>query len=309
MLEQDGRAWRLPIGVSPEFGGAGTQAWGRNASFQLAIIHFLCRALSAASETLGLDATERRRWQEIDRGVPLGSLSPDGSQLLLWDGQPLSESHRHHSHLAGIYPFDIFDLDREGPERALVTNSIAHLTQEGMGLWSGWCVPWASILFARLGNGDMADLLLEVFRRVFMGPGLASLHDAAFPGFTLMSGRPDIMQIEAGMGAAAAVMEMLLHTRGGVMRIYPAVPREWPDLTFDGLRAEGAFLVSGERRAGRTVAVRVRSLAGETLQLANPWGDAGARLTRGSGGERLGGPMLSIPTRAGEEFALSPAEP
>ncbi|HEU4754142.1 MAG TPA: hypothetical protein VFU47_13615, partial [Armatimonadota bacterium] len=50
MLEEEGRRLSLPVTVSPEFGGADFHAWGRSASCQLAIVHFLCRALLRASE-------------------------------------------------------------------------------------------------------------------------------------------------------------------------------------------------------------------------------------------------------------------
>ncbi len=303
MLEDLGDELALPVGVSPEFGGADAAAWGRNASFQLAVIHFLCRALIEASERLGIDEEGRRKWSEIDRRLPLGSTSSDGDQLHLWEGQPLAESHRHHSHLAGIYPFDIFDIDQDGEQRRLVINSMAHLTRQGIGQWSGWCVPWASILHARLGNGEMADLLLAVFRRAFMGPGFATLHDAAFPGLTLLAGRPDIMQVEAGMGAAAAVLEMLCHLRGGVLRIFPAVPRDWTDVSFTGLRTEGAFLVSADRRNGATTVVTVHSLAGQPLRLANPWDPSEAHLTDGRGTVRmLSGRVLNVRTEAGQKL-------
>jgi len=309
MLEEGDHGLALPVGVSPEFGGAGTTAWGRNASFQLAIIHFLCRALTEASQTLGVDEEDRAKWQDIDERLPLGSTSPDGGQLYLWEGQPLSESHRHHSHLAGIYPFGIFDIDDDETQRRLVMSSMAHLTRQGMGLWSGWCVPWASILHSRLGNGDMAELLLTTFHRVFMGPGLATLHDAAFGGFTLLAGRPDIMQIEAGMAASAAVLEMLCHVRGGVLRVFPALPRTWPDVSFAGIRAEGAFLVSANRRNSLTTTVAVKSLAGEALRLANPWGDDGVVVVTVDGDKvAVSGRVIELSTAAGQTLRFTRGE-
>jgi len=296
----------LPVSVSPEFGGAAAHAWGANASFQLAIIHFLCRKVVEASRLLGVDAEYRARWEEIDRRLPLGSIAGDGerAELQLWDGQRLTESHRHHSHLAGIYPFDIFDLD--GADRALVGNSMRTLTRMGTGQWTGWCVPWAAILHARQGNGAMAELLLETFRRVFMGAGYASTHDAVFPGFTLMDRRPDIMQIEAAMGAAAAVLEMLLHTRGGILRVFPAVPVSWEEASFTGIRAEGAFLVSASWYRGRVEEVRVTSEAGAPLRLANPWGDQAASVERQGRAESLAGTVLEVPAQRGETFAVRP---
>lgn len=312
MLEEEGGRFSLPVGVSPEFGGSGFHAWGRNASFQLAVIHFLCRTLCRAAEELGLDPTDRKRWAAIDAGLPIGALSgaagaPD-AELLLWDGQPLTESHRHHSHLAALYPFDVLDCDGNEEHRRLVRNSMRRLARMGMGQWTGWCLPWAAILYARAGNGEMAALTLEIFRRLFMTPGYASTHDARVPGFTVMDSRPDIMQVEAAEGAAAAILEMLLHTAGDVLRIFPAVPPAWRDLSFARIRAEGAFLVSAERGNGRTSRIELRSEAGAPLRLANPW-SGGPLLIRRDGRppQRTQGRTLDLETRPGEVLELVPA--
>ncbi len=305
MLEEDGVALVLPVGVSPEFGGSGFGAWGRNASFQLAVIHFLCRALIQASEELDVDAGRRAIWQEIAARLPIGAVG-EGPELLLWEGQPLTESHRHHSHLAGIYPFDVIEPQTER-HRSLVRNSVRRWIRTGMGLWTGWCLPWASILHTRLGNGDMAALLLETFRRTFMGLGYASTHDARFPGFTQFDSRPDVMQVEAAEAAAAAVLEMLAHTSGGVLRLFPAIPRDWQTASFTGIRTEGAFLVSGEWNGGRATRIEIHSEAGAPLRVANPWGDV-AVLVKRSGGSvaHHRRPILDLPTAAGETLEFTP---
>lgn len=311
MLIEEGDSLALPMGVSPEYGGAGGEAWGKNASFQLAIIHFLCRTLARASETLGIDAEERAGWAAIGRKLPLASLGPAGrgQELLIWDGQPLAESHRHHSHLAGLYPFDLFDLDGNETEATIVRQSMQRLTRMGTGLWTGWCVPWAAILHARVGNGGAAALMLDAFRRAFMGPGYASTHDAVTPGFTLFTGRPDIMQVEACMGAAAAVLEMLGHCRGGTLRLFPAIPAGWEEASFENLRVEGAFLVSGQWQGGRPASLTLRSEAGLPLRLANPWGEAAVRIIRdGKDAGRAEGRVLTRETHAGEAITLVPVE-
>ena len=53
MLEKEGDAYVLPVSVSPEYRGASMNAWGRNASFQLACIHALAEALNQAADELG----------------------------------------------------------------------------------------------------------------------------------------------------------------------------------------------------------------------------------------------------------------
>jgi alpha-L-fucosidase 2 len=85
--------------------------------------------------------------------------------------------------------------------------------------------------------------------------------------------KPNTMYLEAGpvietpLAAAQAVHEMLLQSWGGELRVFPALPPAWKDAVFHDLRAEGAFLLTAIRRGGRTVLVRVHSLAGEPAVL------------------------------------------
>lgn len=306
LLLDDGTAWHLPMGVSAEFYfGA---RWGRDASFQLAVIHALARGLAEASGILEVDAADRARWADIDARLPLACTADVGlgEEILIWEGQPLDQSHRHHSHLAGIFPFDILAHGADGPQGKLVSNSMKRLTRMGMGAWTGWCLPWASILWSRMGQGHMARFCLDIVRRFFMRPGYAGTHDAVHPGFTVYDTRPTIMQLDGTLGAAAAVMEMLLQTRGGVLHVFPAPAPEWPEASFRGIRAEGAFLVDGVWNAGRTVRVEVTSVAGCALKLADPFGSGRVRVRREDGSSKaLHGAVLEIPTGKGERIVLT----
>ncbi|MBV5280444.1 MAG: hypothetical protein J0651_04155 [Actinobacteria bacterium] len=55
---------------------------------------------------------------------------------------------------------------------------------------------------------------------------------------------------------------MLLQSWGDRIRIFPAIPLDWENVVFHDLRTEGAFLVSAERLNGKTLWVKIRSLAG-----------------------------------------------
>lgn len=313
MLEEapDG-GYALPVSVSPEYEGANMWAWGRNASFQLAIIHFMCRALLAAARVLDVTPAKKDLWARIDANLPMGSIAGKGEtrELMLWDDQPLAHSHRHHSHLAGLYPFDVFDPWHSEADRVLVENSMNTWVRMGKGEWSGWCVPWAAILEARMHHGESAALLLDEHRRVFRRPGYTTTHDAVIPGFTVFTGRPDVMQIEATMAAGAAVVEMLLHTAAGVLYVFPAVPPAWGDVRFDGVRTEGAFLVSAERLAGEAAWVRVLSTTASHLRLASPFPGQRVRIhsNRVMKDEVVSGDVIERDTEAGLELFLT-AEP
>ena len=60
---------------------------------------------------------------------------------------------------------------------------------------------------------------------------------------------------------------MLLQSHMGIIRVFPAVPDSWQDVSFRNLRAQGTFLVSAEKRDGRVVSVEIRSEKGGELQL------------------------------------------
>lgn len=373
MLERTGDAFALPVGVSPEYRGAQPHAWGRNPSFQLACIHSLCESLLEAARLL--DKEPNPLWRKILKGLPKASFYggagstaevPPGAEIGLWDGLRLEESHRHHSHLAGLYPFDIFDLER--PEyRDLIEKSFAHWIAQGMGQWSGWCVPWAAILHLRLGNGEAAELLLETWERLFTNEGHGTLHDPAFPGITLLGTGPtkrrkqapnpriipgaegaqsaapaanaagpaahssgaepafpgaaasfvknsrsaphEIMQMDAGMAATAAVMEMLLFTSRGVNHVFSGIPSSWKNASFQNLRTEGAFAVGASLNDGKVRWVTVKSEIGGPFRLKNPFpGPSRVRRANGAVEKLLASEsgVFTLVLGAGETAELSP---
>ncbi|MGI5868312.1 MAG: glycosyl hydrolase family 95 catalytic domain-containing protein [Kiritimatiellia bacterium] len=283
-------ALALPVGISPEFRGADPDAWGRNPSFQLACAHRLAEDIQAAAELLG--ETPPPICAEILDKLPKAALEPEGrtSVIALWEGLKLHESHRHHSHLAAIAPFDTIDC--ESPEWAeIVEASLANWIFHGPGLWSGWCVPWASMLHTRVGNAEMAEMWLEIWERFFTNRGHGTLHDADAAGISLlgmkavgsrMPPRLEIMQLDGGMGCVAAIHEMLLHDRRGVNHLFRGAPARWDDVGFSGLLASGAVLVSATRRRGRVQTVTLEAKAATTFRLANPFGTDTYRIRRGA---------------------------
>jgi len=311
MLERDGDGWALPVSVSPEYRGSAMNAWGRNASFQLAAIHRLCENLGEAARILG--ETPRPVWASIQAGLPLAALygAEGGAQIALWEGTPLQESHRHHSHLAGICPFDTLDLDNPAWQ-PIYERSLRTWVREGMGMWSGWCVPWASMIHTRFNNPEMAELLLEIWQRVYTNEGHGTLHDCVFPGFTLIGAPgmidpvhlPEKMQMDAGMSATTAIMEMMLHERRGVHYLFAGAPAAWSRVAFDGIRAAGAFLIGAERVNGTVTRVTIRSQVGGVFRVANPW-PAQAEIVSSTGEQKaIKGDILTLSTQAGQTLTI-----
>jgi hypothetical protein len=171
----------------------------------------------------------------------------------------------------------------------------------------------------------MAEHLLEVFARFFTNEGQGTTIDPNYGGYSLMgagqltinsiSKHNERMQVEGGLAAAAAVMEMLLQTRIGVNHVFAGIPDDWQNVSFKGLRTAGAFIVDASRQNGRVVQVKIQSERGGVFRLANPWDPHSVHLNRHMliGKSRktfpvqdsVEGSILSIYTDPGEEITLS----
>ncbi len=290
MMEKDeNNRYSLPVSVSPEYRGCDMDAWGKNASFQLAAIRSLAEFLNSAAMMLA--ETPDPVWRDILDNLPEYCVFGEGedARIALWEETDLEESHRHHSHLGGICPFDTIDIHGE-EHSSVVLRSIKHWIETGAGRWTGWCMPWASMLHSRLNNGGMAVMLLEILKRVFINEGYGTLHDFNFPGFTVMGGslklkenpgevelEPDrgtidVMQLDAGMGAVTAIQDILMHSRRGIIYLFPGIPKTWKNVKFSEMLCEGGFLISAEIKNCRLMPVKVYSRFGGILKLGNPWG-------------------------------------
>ncbi|GDY13638.1 hypothetical protein LBMAG53_25160 [Planctomycetota bacterium] len=307
---RDGRR-SLPVSVTPEFGGARPDAWGRDSSFQLAAWHAVTLALPVAADALGLE--HDLRWAEIARALPPYALveSPRTREypeqrvrrIGLFADRDLPESHRHHSHLAGIWPF--CTVSRDDP---VVGDSLYHWVRLGPGAWSGWATAWAATLCARVGWADGAVAWLHWWHDHFTNVGGGTLHDGdAHGGTTLVnhgSGTgnetTEIMQLDAAAGAVGAISELLMHERAGVLHVFPAIPRRWRTASFSRLHAPGGLVVSAAVAEGKTQ--RISLVANRTSRL---------RLAHGLGpewfldGRPATGPVLELDLAAGQSVVLT----
>ena len=253
MEERDGML-SIPLAPSPEWGAADVRkAVGRDPSFQLAAAHRLARDLTVAAALLG-EAPDAR-WADVERRLPAYTKGPGGMQL--FEGQPFVESHRHHSHMAGMYPFDT--LDAAGADGNVVAETYANWVMKGTGLWSGWCVPWASILHTHMGNAEAAAHALHSWRTFYNNPGHGSLHDAFRPGFSVMMGRPTVMQMDGQCSAATAVMEMMAHEVNGKVEFFRGCPESWRDVSFENIALSDGTRASGRRINGKATVLQRRA--------------------------------------------------
>ena len=266
MLEEKDGQLAIPLGPSPEWMGDNFQrSVGRNPSFQLAACHRLARDLVAAAKLLG-EAPDPR-WLDVGQRLPLfsrvtkasgdtavwGSAVSDG--LAIFEGVNLHESHRHHSHMAGIYPFDTIPRGK-GENRAMLAATYSNWTLRGTGLWTGWCVPWAAILQVDAGHTTAAVSLLHAWNDYFCDEGHGSHHNAVHDGFTRFANGRSVMQMDGQCAATTAILELMAHEIDGKTEFFRGCPAAWKEVSFENLALSDGTRVSGRRCNGVTKIVR-----------------------------------------------------
>ena len=234
-------------GWSPEY--PGQPRVNPDTNIDLALLRWGCQTLLESAAKLKIDDPLIPRWKDT-----LARLTPyphDENGLKVSASTPFARSHRHYSHLLMIYP--LYIMPPEQPEnRELVIRSLKHWMGMPKELL-GYSYTGAASISALLGEGDEAARYLNKLLNTFIPPNTLYVESGPV--------------IETPLSAAASMNDMLLSSWGDRIRVFPAVPASWKDISFHNLRTQGAFLVSAARKNGKTQWVRVKSLAGEPCRI------------------------------------------
>jgi hypothetical protein len=303
---------RLPLSSSPEINDNRVDAWFmETTNFDLALIRWLYGAAAKMADELGL-AEEKMRWLGILDDWPELALAEDDGRLLVAPGYPLKESHRHFSHLVAVHPLNLLDWSGGEADRRTVRAALAELDRLGPDWWCGYSYSWLGNLAARARSGEKAAEALRIFAECFCLPNSFHVNgDQTKSGKSKMTYRP--FTLEGNFAFASAIQEMLLQSDegsvvgdSGLIRVFPAVPASWTDVSFDSLRTYGAFLVSAKMTGGKVVEVRVTSEKGGLLKLENPFrGGAYKALGLAPDAIHEAGPVIATGMRPGEQIRLT----
>jgi alpha-L-fucosidase 2 len=273
ILEQgpDGKL-HIPLSASPEYFSNDLEAWTPDPTCDLSIIRNLAQYCVNAAEVLGIDEADRARWRTL-----LSNLAPyPTSSATGFKVQPQAEynrSHRHPMHLFAIFPGEDLTIEGSEQDRKIIAASLLNWIRQGMGEWAGHSYPNSIPIAARLRRPNHAWNLLHMYAEAFTLPnGFKADGDYQQFGVSIYSTATDLYTFEAECAFTAAVNEMLVQSWGGKLRILPAVPAIWSNVSFENLRAEGALLVSGQRTDGRFIRFSILSEKGGEVRLIWPPG-------------------------------------
>jgi len=294
----------LPLSSSPEINDNRLEAWFSTiTNYDLALIRWTFEKTAELAVETG-NSEQARHWRGILAEMPVLELDKKSRKILVAKDYPLAASHRHFSHLMAIHPLGLIRWENGQEDRAIIKVSMTDLEKNGTSQWCGYSFSWLASLAARARDGEKAAKALEIFSTAFCLRN--SFHcngDQSGKGYSNFRYRP--FTLEGNFAAAAGLQEMLLQSYSGTIRLFPAVPADWKDISFKTLRAEGAFLVSAERRDGQTQTVTIISEKGGTCRIENPFGkddyefkgSATIVLTQSEN-------ILILPTSAGQQITL-----
>jgi alpha-L-fucosidase 2 len=176
-------------------------------------------------------------------------------------------------HLFAIFPGEDLTIEGSEQDRKIIAASLLNWIRQGMGEWAGHSYPNSIPIAARLRRPNHAWNLLHMYAEAFTLPnGFKADGDYQQFGVSIYSTATDLYTFEAECAFTAAVNEMLVQSWGGKLRILPAVPAIWSNVSFENLRAEGALLVSGQRTDGRFIRFSILSEKGGEVRLIWPPG-------------------------------------
>ena len=261
---------KLVISSSPEINDNKSSAWfTKTTNYDLSLMQFNFKAASDLARELNF-MEEARHWDIIYKQLPDLAIS-NNNELMISPDYPYNESHRHFSNTMAIHPLGLIKWEDSDQAKNIIRSSIKLLDDVGPKLWCGYSYAWLGNLKARAKDGEGAAKALTIFSTAFCSTNSFHLNgDQTKSGYSDFVYRP--FTLEGNFAFAAGLQEMLIQSHAGFLEVFPAIPADWNDASFKTMRAEGAFLVSAEKKNGKVVLLNIQSEKGGILKVKSPFG-------------------------------------
>ena len=259
---------KLEFSSSPEIYDNSLQAWFPDmTNYDLSLMHFIFKVAAETAEAQGF-TDESQHWKLLKAQLPSYDLDGEGA-LTFAKGYPYNSSHRHFSHALAFHPLGLIDWSNGEQSQQIIKATLKKLEDYGPDYWTGYSYSWYANMKARAFDGDAAAKALHTFAENFCLKNTFHANgDQSGTGKSKFTYRP--FTLEGNFAFASGVQEMLLQSHTGVVRVFPAIPQSWQNVSFENLRAVGAFLVSAEKKNGKVIKLHVLSEKGGQLKIISP---------------------------------------
>ena len=283
--------YHLDPSISPEY----DEELHPDANYSLSGVKWALQTILSMNKELNFHDSQKGIWQEtLDH---LAAFPADINGLRLSADQGFDKCHRHYSHLLAIYPYHLLSPTRGAQEKDLIVRSVDRWQKIKGNDRQGYTYTGGCAMYATLGDGNMALETLDKMRR-------------KLPPNTIYSeGGGQV--IESPLSAVESINYMLIQSWNDTIRLFPAVPSRWKNISFRSFRTQGAFLVSASRNDSVIHNVTLTSERGKICNLINPWkgqlltvkDDKGKTIKVTRSGERF-----TFHTQVGKTYTLAPKE-
>jgi alpha-L-fucosidase 2 len=258
---------RLPLSSTPEYNDNSIKAWFTDwTSYDLALTKHFFEIMWSVNVSMKNDPETKNWLQQI---ITLPEFSSNETGLPIAGNQNLDHSHRHQNHLHAIHPLGLLNVE-DSVQKIIIENSLRQIEKLGTRKWVGYSFAWIGSIYARAQNGDSAAINLKRFATNFVSRNSFHLNGDQKGGqYSDFTYRP--FTLEGNFAFAQGIHEMLLQSHKDFIEVFPAIPKEWKNVSFKTLRAEGAFLISAKKENGVTMEVKIRSEVGGMLRIKLPF--------------------------------------
>ena len=225
-----------------------------NSTMDAAVAKELLSNLCVACEELGIEEDGVLRWRAMLEKMPEYQVNEDGA-IKEWIHPDLLDNYNH-VHMAHTYPlFPGLEIMPESDPALCEAIRVAVDKRFEFGLRDFSCESFthAACVYARLGDGERALECLESLVRACVLPNLFTcVNDwrgqglSFFDYVTGYDGWCQPFQIDGNLGFSAAVLEMIVYSKPGLVKLLPALPGTWMKGKIEGVQCRGGIEVSVE---------------------------------------------------------------
>ncbi len=239
---------------SPEHGSMGIA----NCPFDIAYVHYTFDAFIQAAGELKVDqelAEKCRKYKSLLGEYPT-AMDKNGKPVVVdWKGCKYKEVARHNIEVPStpVFPGDQVTWFSTETQKDLFRHTIRDITH----------------------TGNNSHIMINIARaRLSMPEAISHFKAWVLPrelpnGFIQYPWAHGTFMQEM-IGLSGVVNEFLLQSVENKIRVFPCWPKEM-DAKFNGLRAQGGFLLTAEQKNGKVTKLEIKSTVGGKLQLLKPW--------------------------------------
>jgi hypothetical protein len=258
----DGK-WIFSPTQSPENWPEGSKSQATfNATMDVAVAKEVLNNLIEGSRILGVNEDKIPVWENMLAKMPPYMLNDDGI-IKEWLTPKLgnNDKHRHSSQLYPLYYTmpDEIEADpqlKEGFRKSVEFKLAEHWKDPtDRGFMSFGLVQLGQVV-STLGDSELSYLCLRHLVNRFWLNNLASMHN-----------HRHLFNMDISGGQPALIIQMLVGSELGKIRLLPALPEQWPEGSIEGVLCRGAIEIERLEWNPEEVEVALRSDETQTITL------------------------------------------